>query len=275
MKKLITTLGVLVSANAFAYTATINNQSNLDLVVKTNGYVVCSIGAMKKVDCNSMDAYTNYEINYKLNATAEQRLASMKKDSYQVLQATATTPSSALANYKVLYKAYINSSIYAGGSFYNFLTSSNQVAADGNCQSDGGAGITCKLSDYDNLTKVEIVAVSDYVPAPAPAPTPTPIKTTSGMYIAEYGNWVGGTLYMPFWSNDVNDQVYPEVTDNGQTYVACFGIDASIKDLSPYQVYQKQNWGPWIPFTNGQAQNVCDASAVKSRAMARTAMKLW
>ncbi|AUR52533.1 hypothetical protein [Aquella oligotrophica] len=275
MKKLITTLGMLVSANAFAYTATIANQSNLDLVVKTNGTTVCTVAAMNKVDCNNLDAYTNYEINYKLNATAEQRLASMKKDSYQVLQATASTSSSALANYKVQYTAYIGSTANYSGSFDNFLNSQNQVVAGGFCRADGGAGITCQLSSYDNLTKVDIVAVSDFKPAPAPAPTPTPVKTTSGMYIADYGNWVSGTLYTTFWSNDVNAQVYPEVTDNGQTYVACYGIDSSIKDQSPSQVYQKQNWGPWIPFNNGQAQNVCDAPALKSRAVAGTAMKFW
>lgn len=275
MKKLITTLGLIASANVFAYTANIANQSNLELVVKANGNVVCSVAAKTKSDCPYLDAYTNYEINYKLNATAEQRLASLKKDSYQVLQATATVPSSALANFKVQYQAYIGSSTYASGSFDNFLNSQNQVAAAGNCRADGGAGITCPLSGSDNLTKVDIVAVSDFVPAPAPAPTPAPTKTTSGMYVAEYGNWVSGTLYNPFWSNEVNAQVYPEVNDNGQTYVACYGIDDSIKNLSPSQVYQKQNWGPWIPFSNGQAQNVCDASAMKSRAVAGTAMKFW
>ena len=271
MKKLITTLGLIASANVFAYTANIDNQSNLDLVVKANGSTICTIKAKTKSGCNNLDAYTAYAVNYKLNVTSEQGLFTLQKYSYQVLQSTPVTSSSALAHYVISYQANYNGGSYVG-VLDNFINSQGGYNLSGACSADNG-GVTCKLSTGDNLQQLNITAQSDFVPAPAP--TSTPVKTTSGMYIADYGNWVSGTLYNPFWSNDVNAQVYPEVTDNGQTYVACYGIDASIKDLSPSQVYQKQNWGPWIPFNNGQAQNACDAPAVKSRAMARTAVKFW
>lgn len=273
MKKLITTLCLIASANVFAYTANIDNQSNLDLVVKANGSTICTIAAKTKSDCNNLDAYTTYAVNYKLNATSEQGLITLQKNSSQVLQSTPVTSSPALAHYVISYQANYNGGSYVG-VLDNFINSQGGYNLSGACSADVG-GVTCKLSNSDNLQQLNITAQSDFVPAPAPAPTPTPVKTTSGMYIADYGNWVSGTLYNPFWSNDVSAQVYPEVTDNGQTYVACYGIDASIKDQSPSQVYQKQNWGPWLPFNNGQAQNVCDAQAAKAKSVSRTAVKFW
>ncbi len=52
MKKLITTLGMIASANVFAYNMTLDNQSNLDIVVKANGSPVCTITKKTMSSCD-------------------------------------------------------------------------------------------------------------------------------------------------------------------------------------------------------------------------------
>ena len=178
MKKLITTLGLIASANVFAYTANVDNQSNLDLVVKANGSTICTIAAKTKSDCPNLDAYTTYAVNYKLNATSEQGLITLQKNSSQVLQSTPVTSSAALAHYVISYQANYAGGVYLG-VLDNFINSQGGYNLSGACSADVG-GVTCKLSNSDNLQQLNITAQSDFVPAPAPAPTAPPTNVPTG-----------------------------------------------------------------------------------------------
>ncbi len=218
-------------------------------------------------------ADTTYAVNYKLNSSSEQGLFTLQKYSQQVLPTNPVTPTAALANYLVTYQASYTGGNYSG-AVDNFMNSQGGFVYTGNCKSDFG-GVTCPLSTGDNLSNLHITAQSDFVPTPAPTPGPTPVKTNSGMFVAEYGNWVSGTIYQPFWSNDVNAMVYPEVNDNGQTYAACWAIDPTNKSISPSQSYQKDSQGVWRKFDNNQAANVCDVQAAKAQVMSATAVRFW
>lgn len=266
MKKLIVALSIFASANTFAYTANIHNQSKLDLVVKSNGQTICNIAAESSVTCGNLDAYTVYAVNYKLS-TSEQGLFTLQKASYQVLQTTPVSPTPVLANYMINYQATSDVNSYTG-SVNNF-----SGATSGSCFSDTG-GVTCRLSDGDNLQQLNITASSNFTPAPTPAPATDPIKTASGIYVSANSEWESGTLYTPTWDNSVNAEVYPEVSYNSQSYIACSTINSSIENLTPAQVFAQQSWGPWLPFNNNQTKNPC-TQAIAKAATSGTRVKFW
>ena len=114
MKKAITILGLIASANVFAYTTILDNQSNLDIVVKKNGSTVCTFAKNTKSSCDNMDAYTTYAVNYKLSSTSEQGLLTLQKNTQQILQVTPVTPSQAIADYLINYQAQYIRGVYSG-----------------------------------------------------------------------------------------------------------------------------------------------------------------
>lgn len=156
MKKIIlAAISELVFVNANAYTAQIENQSSLDISVKSAGNVVCSIPAKNTKSC-TLDAYTAYQVTYP-GKWADQGLFTLQKYSYQVLQITPVQSNPALTEFLVDYQA-TGSNNYAG-TIRSFQNSDGSFDYAGNCNPDSG-GVTCQLSAGEDLNQLNIKLIS-------------------------------------------------------------------------------------------------------------------
>lgn len=148
MKKLLIAVLIAGSSCAFAYNATIVNNSSKIVTLKAAGNPVCTILASSQSPCE-LNPYTSYQAVY-AGQWSDQGLFTIQKYSDLVLQLTPIAYNQALTGYKIDIQADGTS-----GYAYNFLNNSAKPVMGGSCFADMG-GVTCKLANGDQLNNLTL-----------------------------------------------------------------------------------------------------------------------
>lgn len=213
-KKLFAIIASLTAVNAFAYNATFNNQTPIDIKVVSQSNSQ-TIKANSSQTLN-LDVYTAYSVKY-VGSNSDQGLLSIQKNSNTIMQNTPVAPTAGLQNLHVVFQ----SNSYSG-DFYNLYQNGNP-SFSGSCANDMG-GIACTLAQGDNLTSLNVTVSGGTGPQPV------------AEYTYDAGTWNSSAIYQVKYS----PTLYPKVTySDGKQYVACWYADSTNTPGAgdPWRVY--------------------------------------
>jgi len=243
-KLFLTTVLSAASVMSFAYNATFTNNGNTEVLLKTGGSTVCTIKAKATTPCNNLDTYTTYAASYK-GTNADQGLFTIQKNSYQVLQTTPVTPNKALANFVLNINADGRS-----GTVDNFQNSAAQFITSGICGNDSG-GVACNLSSGTGLQNLAVTL--DEKQEPQSGDTPA----GEDSFAHNFGEWQPNTAYAVNYNPATGGQLYAQVQDGGNNYIACWSVTADA--LEPkLAAGTNGNWNqPW-KLWDTKDTNICN-----------------
>lgn len=216
MKKMLLFLLAGVSASSFAFTVNIENNTPLGelQLISTNG--THTISATGTTTLN-LDQYTVYQIKYD-----NQIFANLTQNNYYAVQATPSIGSS-WQNVTLRYSAKDSNDNSYSGSLQTAGSSKS-----GNCASDIGKSVTCRAAS-DNVAPGVINITLTGGEAPKPL----------SPYTYNAGEWNKDTIYQP----KSNPTLYPIVTYDGLSYVACWYAAGTHVPGSgdPWKLYSASN----------------------------------
>ena len=242
-KLFLTTVLSAASAMSFAFNASFTNNGNTPVALKAAGSTICTIAANTTTNC-TLDAYTTYQATYK-GTNSDQGLFTIQKNTTQVLQTTPVTPNTALANFVINIVADGQS-----GSVDNFQNSAAQFVSSGICKNDSG-GVTCNLSSGANLQNLNVTLTENQEPASGGG------GTGEDSFAHNFGQWTPNTAYAVNYNPTTGKQLYAQVQDDGQNYIACWSVTADA--LEPkLAAGTNGNWNqPW-KLWDTKDTNICN-----------------